>query len=494
MNRRFLKHIALDEDGVALAFGISFFLLIFLLGMSVYAAGETVRQRMELQNAADAAAYSAAVVQADTLSRVACINKAMSWTYVMLNRRCMDYIVDKWLEEVDSKWQHDFDDVQAWNNESTCGTKIEGVDYLAGANNQHKMINLNGKPYSIDIIRTARTTAKGQGKSYHALGTQIATDRATLSAMRRAEENLFSSLSKRIKNAVDASIEANISGTPNDDAAGGAGIGHVLFQNSYENYTETLPNEAGMEKIFLVYGGFRPAVSEISTHGVDNWWIRDSGGKGFKRKYEQKYALVATWNWQGTKWELHPESCDPLLKSGSTTVRGRDVEDGYFQTETAAKPFRLKKEFFGEQGVILVGVKRKLNNPFAFLFAGGQTQGLFDAFTVRDKRSMWAVAAARAAYSPPGSEQKGAYEATFLDVNPADSWNLCEADWDAVFLPVANAFDQGEERAFKKVGKNPLSKVYSKLSPGAISAPPGMTADQPGGGNFNLESREGLLH
>ena len=68
---RVLKRIAYDEDGVALAFGIAFFLLIFLLGMSVYAAGESVRQRMELQNAADAAAYSAAVVQADTLSRVA---------------------------------------------------------------------------------------------------------------------------------------------------------------------------------------------------------------------------------------------------------------------------------------------------------------------------------------------------------------------------------------------------------------------------------------
>ena len=64
--------------------------------MSVYAAGETVRQRMELQNAADAAAYSGAAVQADTLSRVVCINQAMSWTYVMMNRRVMDYITDKW--------------------------------------------------------------------------------------------------------------------------------------------------------------------------------------------------------------------------------------------------------------------------------------------------------------------------------------------------------------------------------------------------------------
>lgn len=47
--KRILLKFAKDEDGVALAFGITFFLLVFLVGMSIYAAGETVRQRMELQ-------------------------------------------------------------------------------------------------------------------------------------------------------------------------------------------------------------------------------------------------------------------------------------------------------------------------------------------------------------------------------------------------------------------------------------------------------------
>ena len=67
---RVLKRIAYDEDGVALAFGIAFFLLIFLLGMSVYAAGESVRQRMELQYAADAAAYHTDLFEAFHLRRL----------------------------------------------------------------------------------------------------------------------------------------------------------------------------------------------------------------------------------------------------------------------------------------------------------------------------------------------------------------------------------------------------------------------------------------
>ena len=485
--KRLAERLIHGEDGVALAFGITFFLLIFLLGMSVYAAGETVRQRMELQNAADAAAYSAAVVQADTLSRVACINKAMSWTYVMLNRRCMDYSVDKWLEKVEQKWDEDFDRVRNWNMQSTCGTRIEGTDYRAGIA-AHRTVLLNSSTTMIDIIKAQRKAAAAAGKSYDALRTWIGWDRETLAAMRRAEENLFSSLSSRIEKVVDASIKANISETPNDSAAGGAGISHVLIQKSYDTYTETMRNNAEQEKIFLVFGEFRPDPKEISTRGVDVWWNRDGGGEGFKRKYNQSGSLMAMWNWHGIKWVLTPDACVPVPIFGMTAVRGSEVQDGYFETREAAKPFRLKKEFFGGKGTILVGVKRRLNNPFAFLFDGGSAQGLFSAFTIRDKRSMWAVAAARGAYAPPDHSRKGSYEATFLNVNAAESWNLCEADWDAVFIPVVNAFDEGVDRVFKKSGKNPLSEVYAKLSPGSVSAPPGMS------GSFDLGSREGLLH
>ena len=485
---RVLKRIAYDEDGVALAFGIAFFLLIFLLGMSVYAAGESVRQRMELQNAADAAAYSAAVVQADTLSRVACINKAMSWTYVMLNRRCMDYAVDKWLERVEQKWDEDFERVKNWNMQSTCGTRVEGVDYRAGIS-AHRTVLLNSTMTMIDIIKAQRKSAAAAGKSYHALQSRIDWDRETLAAMRSAEENLFSGLSGRIEDVVEASVKANISETPNDSAAGGADIQPVVIQNSYDAYTETMRNSADQENIFLVFGDFKPDPKEISIRGVDVWWKRGSGGEGFTRGYQQTGSLTASWNWHGIKWVLTPDACVPFPIFGMTTVRGSEVQDGYFETREPAKPFRLKKEFFGEKGTILVGVKRRLNNPFAVLFEGGAVQGLFGAFTVRDKRSMWAVAAARAAYAPPdNSRQKGAYEATFLNVGAAESWNLCEADWDAVFIPVANAFDQGEDRAFKRSGRSPLPEVYSKLSPGSVSAPPGMN------GSFNLNSREGLLH
>lgn len=487
--RRFVR----DEDGVALAFGITFFLLVFLLGMSVYAVGETVRQRMELQNAADAAAYSGAVVQADTLSRIACINQAMSWTYVMLNRRIMDYATDKFLEKVEQKWDADLRSVrESWNWLSTCGTRIEGTDYRVGFTG-HKQIFLNHtQSVMIDEIKAQRKAASAMQKSYHALRSDIDKDRKTLAAMRRAEENLLSALPKRIENAVKNAVRENISETPNDKAAGGAQISHVLIQNNPDTYMETMRNQADQEKIFLVFGGFRPDVKEISQRGVDRWWVRGSGGEGFQREYRQSaFGLSAEWNWNGTMWELTPDACVPMFKAGFTMVNGSEVQDGYFSCRESAKPYRLKEDFFNGKGTILVGVRRKLNNPFSFMFAGGAVKGLFSAFTVRDKRSMWAASAARAAFSPPGkSKQEGAYEATFLSVPAGDSWNLCEADWDAVFLPVAAAFDTGKDRTFRKSSQSALNTIYGKLSPGSISAPPGMD-----GGEFNFNrAREILKH
>lgn len=488
--RALLKYFWKNEDGVALAFGITFFLLVFLLGMSVYAVGETVRQRMELQNAADAAAYSAAVVQADTLSRVACINKAMSWTYVMMNRRIMDYAMDKWLEKVVEKWDEDLRKVREdWNWQSTCGSRNEGTDYWVGIG-MHKIIQLNSQQANIETVKSERQSASSQGKSYQALASKIDMDRKTLAAMRKAEQSLLDQMPKRIENVVKKSVKENISETPNDTAAGGGDISHVLLQNAPDTYMETLKNTEEHEKIFLVFGGFRPDVKEISRRGMDNWWVRAGSGEGLQREYRQSGALMASWAYYGIKYVQTSVACVPFPKTGSTEVRGSEVQDGYFACQQPAEPYRLKEEFFGEKGSLVVGVKRKMNNPFSFLFSDGNPQGLFSAFTVKDKRSMWAAAAARASYAPPeNSGQAGSYETTFLKVADQDTWNLCEPDWDAVFIPVALAFDSAKDRKYQKSGKSPLSEVYSKLSPGSISAPPGMS------GSFNLNDvRKALVH
>ena len=79
-----------DDDGVALVTTLAVFMFMYLVCMGVYAIGAAVKTRIHLQNACDAAAYSAAVIQADTLSRIATINRAMAWTYIAMSRRQID--------------------------------------------------------------------------------------------------------------------------------------------------------------------------------------------------------------------------------------------------------------------------------------------------------------------------------------------------------------------------------------------------------------------
>lgn len=111
------RRLSREEAGVALMLTLAFFLLLYVLCCGVYATGEIIRQRIQLQNACDAAAYSAAVVQADALSRMAVVNRAMAWTYIQLCREQMDYIVFSWLKLTCDRFKWDRDNKAAFKND-----------------------------------------------------------------------------------------------------------------------------------------------------------------------------------------------------------------------------------------------------------------------------------------------------------------------------------------------------------------------------------------
>lgn len=101
------KRLVRDDSGAALLLTLAVFLLLFILLCGVFSVGQTIRQKVELQNACDAAAYSAAVVQADALSRMAVVNRALAWSYIQLCRAQMDYIVYRWLELTCARFDED---------------------------------------------------------------------------------------------------------------------------------------------------------------------------------------------------------------------------------------------------------------------------------------------------------------------------------------------------------------------------------------------------
>ena len=58
------KSLPRDENGAAMMITLAVVLFLYLLCSSSYAIGMTINEKIQLQNAADAAAYYAAVVEA----------------------------------------------------------------------------------------------------------------------------------------------------------------------------------------------------------------------------------------------------------------------------------------------------------------------------------------------------------------------------------------------------------------------------------------------
>lgn len=112
--RRRISELRRDCRGFVLVSTLAIFLFLFLLCAFVYAVGETIHQRIKMQNACDAAAYSAAVVQADGLSRMATVNRAMAWSYVQMTSRQMDYITYRWLKLTCKRFNEDRANAKAY--------------------------------------------------------------------------------------------------------------------------------------------------------------------------------------------------------------------------------------------------------------------------------------------------------------------------------------------------------------------------------------------
>ncbi len=501
-----------DESGVVFALTIIVFLTLFMMGLSVYAVGETVRLRVELQNAADSAAYSAAIVQADCNSRVAALNRAMSWTYVQMGRKEMDYIVDKWLERVLLKWNIDNIEMRIFNAPSPCNHGVPwyvtGYNVSIGNGSNHEKVRLNKKMplVSIDEIKQARENARNNGKDYPTLGPQIDTDKRTIRALYEKEKDLITQLPGRIEKTVKKNLKFNIKDTWNDGFAGGAQISYVLEQEEdpFSKNFEILKQDK--EDDFLRHSNYIPeegkTAEEVFGEGSEkeNWFVETGQQEGIQRGYKQRdHVLVAEWHYTSSLWVPTKSGCRRVATypRKMRTVKAEEVRDSRFTSEIA-KANILRKTFFSKKGAIAVGLTRRLNNPLQFLVAGGEL-GIIRPFTLNNgTRHMWTVATARAGYNPPGegetqppAESNGEYEETWFErVDRDDLWNLKTSDWDAALLPLYRAWTQGENRKWDGTSGG---KILTKIKGGtwqALYGDSGSPENEPaprlmGGGNVS---------
>lgn len=498
--------LAKDEDGVALVVTLAVFFFIYLVCMGVYAVGTNVRERIHLQNACDAAAYSAAAVQADTLSRIATINRAMSWTYVQLTRRQMDYIVYRWLRETVSQYKRDMA-----NARSAGGQGLHFHNYwdiapdttpLVLRNNALHLfpqfgdkVRLNdSKNVEIVSVEEANDTfiaTKPYGDSFYASGlsgdglsrlrSQIRADKEAIREMNDAERDLEQGMGGRIEYAAREILKANI----------GFDVSRTIYFTKVPSPCLETPNASLDEEArFLLWSD--PAKNPLGAAerfrtGYRTWFTLNDG-QGFQREYKQTVlALKSAWHWHAVSWTCPEEApCfwTPTL-SGANAVRGIDVyEEEYFVGERA-NPRILKPEYFDAQGTVSVGLAKRAENPFARIFDVG---GIFSAF---NPFGSWTVAlsSAKAGYAHNIPDDSGrnywvSYKRHWRETD--QPLNMSQSNWDAVHVPVRMAKVMADGRDWPTAGtgkKKPqwhaerisghvaqwMSGEWKNLSTGAVS-------------------------
>jgi len=446
----------------------------------------------------------------------------------------MDYIVDKWLyNTVEYRWQPNRTQAVLFAAGSTCavGGYSGPNDWYCGQGyGLREHLHLNYTQWqAASTIRAEHSSAAAAGKSYQALGPKIDQAKVMIGAMNQAEADLLTQFPNRMRNTARRIITQNLGASlPDKKSPNGAGLcWQFLLNNSptgagfADACFEIM--KPGEEDAFMQFADLPPAATEFQT-GVDVWYVKSGVAEGFQRQYRQlANVLVAEWwyyarQWHWTGW---PGSCQAMGALGqfrNATTAQEYWDDRYVSAQ--AKPYRLKPGFFGRGGSLVVAVGRRMNNPLQIMMKSGQapgTRGVFNFFTVNnDNRLMYAVSAARAGYHVQSQQNPWSYnsppvkETTVTPGLYATSWvhpkignwtnfNLKFSDWDAMLIPVGQAWSDAVNGNYGARQPGVLSRLFSAASwesldgtppPTTVTGPPGMFGGNP---DWNgLEAR--LMH
>lgn len=497
-----------DSKGAAAAITLAFVMPVYLLVIGIYGIGEIVRNKIELQNAADAAAYSASVVQADYLSRIATVNKAMAWTYVELQKRSLDLAMDVFCKYVFIQFQKDFNMVRQKNSPChmhvpgvhyNCGTDIAvfdpllliagtgvGIPELAKAFNGQGLL---GRFLLAQLVYTTIAEVKGKGSIVNI--PKVASYSISITKMMSKLNSLRKEYPEKVKETARQVAVANMMECKDDYM-----INISLGDSALPAFLPMFGNEKN-EKTFISFAD--PTLKDFSPKkvfgpGTDEWIVRKNI-PGFWRVYKQTDThLYAKWDWFWTRWvhvslgpiQLH---LPPIMPGGSYGRKHPEYHgyDSFFPLikknlpigllVPPAIPLTLTPAFFGKTGSITVAIARKTSNPFSvFSSWGGRSltaPSILSAFNPsvaggNRPEYMCAIASARAGYKlyEKDKEKKlksADYNIGYTESSGEKAWNLVETDWDGVMLPVKHAWDlcagAGHAQAFTVGSGNILKDI-----------------------------------
>ena len=526
------RDLVSGEQGSALALTLAFLLPVYLFAIAIYGVSETVRRKIELQNAADAAAYSAAIVQADYLSRIAVLNKAVAWTYADMTRRQLDWAMATFTARTIQLFNEDFNLAQK-KNAAKCHMHVIGINWSAGTSPDlakdlwDPFLELTGVSVGIPrlleefndqgiftriepILDILYLIEEVKGKGFVANSIKLLQRELCLTqcSLKQVQYIYGGEMKKEIEKAANNILDLNTREI--DDEV----LRYVRVGDPMTYLSPLMNTEDGERKVLqhaLTFDEDRDYdQARFFDKGIGYWLKRTSSvTPGILRGYHQtKKHLHTNWSYFWTQWKhitiplpfppwevnLH---LPPIMGGDVGYVKNRNYDatnEKYNGSFTEGVPlcacllpatvYTLNEPLsaagialgtlFGKEGTILVGLARKNPNPLA-LFGTSGIVTAFDPSVCGGKRPdyIWALSAARAAYNEkyanPGSSndmkaklQSPSYRIDYTSPSKRkELWNLREADWDAMFVPVRYADAVAAFNAFTPLGGSVLEEVMT---------------------------------
>ena len=459
-----LQKLLRNEEGFAIAMTIIVWPVMLITVSGIFVTGETIRRKMILQNAADAAAHAGAQLQADTLSRAAVINRMMAWTYLQANKMEMDYTVLNWAA-LSNKVMNELKSpltTTAAAISPTCQHPDHKKERSSGiirpqwgwfAGNGGTLNDLSYTPAQMllnnhDVMQTKiDSIAPLSG----ALKNDLDSAFANISSMNLALNDLSNQFRNRFKATVETVFQANIG-----DLKGKTKL--WFRENSLSDFLVPMSDESA----FLRLAGEDEAATLLNAKGA-HWWQPDGRSEaGFRRAYTgqglEAQFRIGLRGWQNSV--LLPAVCVPYITKyatvyiqGTGAVRSDGITASGLQGTLSPKltgeainayskdflgynkavralPRQLDAKFI-EKGAVLVAARSPLKNPLSDIF-GDLTGRWFDAHSVNDAE-YWCMSAARACPRDWSYADARYSRKNFASFSPGN------ADYAAVMLPISMA-------------------------------------------------------
>lgn len=472
-----LQKLLRNEEGFAIAMTIIVWPVMLITVSGIFVTGETIRRKMILQNAADAAAHAGAQLQADTLSRAAVINRMMAWTYIQANKMEMDYTVVNWALLADTVMQELKTPLSNANKNAslTCPDPVHKSERTSGSAGQWGWYTGNGRSsdlvyspgqISLNGYETDFNTARRENLNSlrTALDASLDTAFNNINSMNGALADLVKNCAERVETSLKEVFAANAR-----EFSTKASFWYRRDKTS--SYLAPMTDE----NAFLALAGEAQSASLSSTPGIDWWRPDNSPDDGFRRAYSGDsftgVGLEAQFDIGFKGWQSSgtPAECiNYITRDTTVSVYGNGVVASQGFTDagtdglTAAAITGKSRFFLGynahvralprqvapgflTNGAVLVGAKLPQVNPLAAIF-GDLTGSWFDAHTQVDSTDYWCLSAARAC----AKNGSGYSRSSIASYSPGNT------EYTAVMLPAAMAGNSAGEVA---------KEVYDGLKP-----------------------------